>query len=99
MKFTTPSTHHLLINIVHHFVVPSAGVDSGNDARRQAVHQFAQDDAVPERILKRYWWKAFPNHGLDPVLRLSLLLWLPLSRDLQGRVWQIGTFVLVSFIN
>lgn len=75
---------HSLVDIVHHFVVSAARVDSGDDAGCQAVHQLAQDDSVPQRILKgEAGREAFPNHRLDPVLRLALLLWLALSGHLS----------------
>lgn len=73
----------LLVNVVHHFVVPAACVDFGNYSWRQTVHQLAQNNTVPEGILEGHWGETFSNHRFDPVLRFTFLLWLTLSGDLQ----------------
>lgn len=83
MKLNLFLLEYLLVDVVHHFVVSATRVDPGDDARRQAVHQLAQDNAIPKRILKgAVGRESFTNHSLDPVLSLALLLWLPLTRDL-----------------
>lgn len=72
-----------LVDVVHHFVVAAAGVDARNDAGRQAVHQLAQNDAIAQSVLEWGGRKAFANHGLDPVLSLVLLFWLPFASNLK----------------
>lgn len=44
---------YVLTNVVHHFVIAAGGVDFWNNTRCQFVHQFAQQNTVPESELKR----------------------------------------------
>lgn len=39
---------YVLAQVVHHLVIAAGGVDLGDDAGLQAVHQLAQDDAVSQ---------------------------------------------------
>lgn len=84
-----------LINVVHHLVVAPGGVDFRHNARRQPVHQPAEQDAIPQAVLVDVAGrKLFPDHRFDPVLRFALLVAIPLAGDL-GRKYAANSKISV----
>lgn len=82
--FQKKKKNYLLVKVVHHFVISTRSVDFGNDAWRQAVHELAQDDAVPKNILVGHsWWESLTDDGLDPCLSFLFLNGVAFSSNLK----------------
>lgn len=85
-----------LADVVHHFVVAAAGVNFRHDAGRKAVHQAAQQNAVPQAVLVgESGGELFAEQRLDPVLGFAFLVLVALSGDLPQWTSRHSAVVLV----
>lgn len=76
---------HLLVDVIHHSVVTAGCIDFCDDSRCQAVHQFAQNDAIAERFFICDGRETFASHCFDPLTSLELLLWFTFTGNLRAK--------------
>lgn len=74
------------VDILHHLELTAGGVDLGNGAWLQLVHQSAQDGTIAEHLLEGARLQTLAEHGLDPAEHLSLKLGITLASDLVGNL-------------
>lgn len=73
-----------LVDVFHHLELSTGGVDLGNGAWLEFVHQSAENRAVAENLLEGALGEALAEDGFDPAENLSLELLITLTGNFVG---------------